>query len=136
MSGDPGGGRSATPGGGSSATPGGSGRLEAVPGPVQRAIEAKVRDALAPTHLEIVNESHMHSVPPGSESHFRLFVVSEEFEGKAAVQRHQAVYRALAEEMRDQIHALGLQTLTPAEWEPDRSERTESPDCLGGKAGS
>jgi BolA protein len=102
------------------------------PGPIQRAIEAKVRDALAPTHLEIFNESHMHSVPPGSESHFRLFVVSEEFEGKPAVQRHQAVYRALAEEMRDHIHALGLQTLTPAEWAPDAVERTESPDCLGG----
>jgi BolA protein len=94
-------------------------------------IEAKVRGALAPTHLEITDESHMHAVPPGAESHFRLLVVAPAFEGKSAVQRHQAVYAALAEEMRDHIHALGLQTMTPAEWAAD-ARRSESPECLGG----
>jgi BolA protein len=94
-------------------------------------VEQKVRAALTPTHLEIIDESFMHSVPEGAESHFRLLVVSDAFAGKSPVQRHQAVYRALAEEMRDHIHALGLQTMTPAEWAADRS-RNESPACLGG----
>ena len=94
-------------------------------------IETKVRNALAPTHLEIRDESHMHAVPPGAESHFRLLVVTPAFEGKSAVQRHQAVYAALAEEMRDHIHALGLQTMTPDEWAGD-AQRNESPECIGG----
>ncbi|MGD8327974.1 MAG: BolA family protein [Acidobacteriota bacterium] len=98
---------------------------------VYRRIERKVRAALAPTHLEITDESFMHSVPEGAESHFRLLVVADVFEGQAPVQRHQAVYRVLAEEMRDHIHALGLQTMTPEEWAADRS-RNESPPCLGG----
>lgn len=94
-------------------------------------IESKVRAALEPAHLEITDESFMHAVPEGAESHFRLLVVAEAFEGKSAVQRHQEVYRALAEEMRDHIHALGLQTMTPAEWAADTA-RNQSPECLGG----
>ncbi len=48
---------------------------------VQQNIETKIRSSLAPSHLEVIDESHMHSVPPGSESHFRVVVVSERFEG-------------------------------------------------------
>lgn len=96
-----------------------------------RTIETKIRSVLDPTHLEVVDESNMHNVPTGAESHFRVLVVSEKFQGQSPVQRHQAVYAALAAEMRDHIHALGLQTMTPAEWAADR-ERTRSPRCLGG----
>ena len=99
--------------------------------PMRRTIEAKVRTALDPVHLEVVDESHMHSVPEDAESHFRLLVVSDRFEGLTAVQRHQAVYATLAEEMANHVHALGLQTLTPAEWQNDQLELIESPDCLG-----
>lgn len=95
-------------------------------------IETKVRDALAPVHLEVVDESHMHSVPAGAESHFRLLIVSEAFDGLSAVERHRKVYGVLADEMRGQIHALGLQTLTPGEWSGPGLQRTESPACLGG----
>ena len=49
---------------------------------VQETIEKKVRESLDPVHLEVINESHMHSVPPGSESHFKVVVVSSKFEGK------------------------------------------------------
>lgn len=94
-------------------------------------IESKVVAALQPEHLEIHDESHMHAVPPGAESHFRLLIVADAFEGKSPVQRHQAVYAALADEMRDHIHALGLQTMTPAEWTAGQ-QRNESPECLGG----
>jgi acid stress-induced BolA-like protein IbaG/YrbA len=51
----------------------------------------------------------------GDGQHFQAVVVSHAFEGKSRVQRHQLVYRALGERMREEIHALSMQTLTPAE---------------------
>jgi len=102
-----------------------------VGGVISGRIESKVFDGLHPVHLEVNNESYMHNVPAGAESHFRLLIVSEQFEGKSSVQRHQAVYAILADEVRNDIHALGLQTLTPSEWQADQ-ERNESPECLGG----
>ena len=100
-------------------------------GAMYRNIESKVLAGLQPVHLEVIDESYMHSVPAGAESHFRLLIVSEQFEGKSAVQRHQAVYAILADEVKNHIHALGLQTLTPGEWQTDQA-RNESPECLGG----
>lgn len=99
---------------------------------VQQAIEVKVRESLAPSHLEVVNESHKHSVPPGSESHFRLVIVSDRFEGLPLVRRHRRVNEILAEELRGQVHALALQTLTAAEWARRGGEVAETPPCLGG----
>ena len=85
----------------------------------------------APLHLEVHNESHMHSVPPNSETHFKLVLVSPQFEGKRQVQRHQAVYASLAEEFEQGLHALALHTYSPSEWE--RSQVVPaSPQCLGG----
>ncbi|MFO7704601.1 MAG: BolA family protein, partial [Halopseudomonas sp.] len=81
-------------------------------------------------HLELVNESHMHSVPPGSESHFKAVIVSQQFAGLNAVKRHQAVYRSLGDLM-SRIHALALHTYTPAEWLA-RAQAPASPNCLGG----
>jgi len=101
------------------------------PGPMYQTIEQKVRSGLEPSHLEVIDESYMHAVPRGAESHFRLLVVSDHFDGRSAVERHQAVYRILAEEVSGGIHALGLQTMTPAEWTADQA-RNESPECLGG----
>ena len=99
---------------------------------VHETITAKIQEALAPVHLEVIDESYMHAVPPGAESHFRLLVVSDRFEGMALVQRHKAVYQVLADEMRDRVHALGLQTLATSEWDPDETGVAESPECLGG----
>ena len=99
---------------------------------LQHSIEAKIRDALAPAHLEVINESYMHSVPPGSESHFKLIIVSDRFEGEARVKRHQRVNRVLARELKENIHALALQTLTPSEWVRRDGATPESPPCLGG----
>ena len=78
-------------------------------------IQDALQEALAPAHIEVVDESHMHNVPKGAESHFNVFVVAEAFAGKRAVARHQAVYRALAAQMAGSVHALALKTLTPAE---------------------
>lgn len=86
----------------------------------QTAIEQQVQQAFAPLHCELVNESHMHSVPPGSESHFKLVLVSDVFDGVRPVARHQKVYGALGELMQ-QIHALALHTYTPDEWQAQQS---------------
>ena len=99
---------------------------------VQTNIENKIRDQLAPVHLEVVNESHMHSVPPGSESHFKVIVVTDAFEGASLVQRHQKVNGILADELRDEIHALAMQTHTPEEWTARGGAIFDSPQCLGG----
>ena len=96
-------------------------------------VEAKLREKLTPQHLQVVNESHMHSVAPGSETHFKVIVVSSLFEGMAPVKRHQLVYGVLAEEMGKKpaqggIHALAITSRTPAEWAAS-PEANESPLC-------
>jgi BolA protein len=76
-------------------------------------------------------------VPPGSESHFKLVIVSDHFDGQPRVRRHQAVNRILAAELRDSIHALSMETLTAAEWTARGGETLATPPCLGGgKAGT
>jgi BolA protein len=95
-------------------------------------IRERLSEALKPVHLEVADESHMHNVPSGAESHFNVFVVSEAFDGTRAVARHQAVYRALSTEMAGSIHALTLKTLAPAEWADAGGGAVTSPQCLGG----
>jgi len=99
---------------------------------MQQTIEQKLGASLRPKHLDVINESHMHSVPPGSESHFKVVVVSDAFEGKSLVQRHQAVNGALADELKKGIHALSMVTLTASEWEKRGGRTMDSPACHGG----
>ena len=99
---------------------------------VQNLIETKIREALLPCHLEVINESHMHNVPPGSESHFKVIVVSDVFESKSRVQRHQTMNALLAAELAGPVHALSMQTQTKNEWENSGHAKTASPACHGG----
>ena len=99
---------------------------------IQTQIEQKLGAQFAPLHLEVTNESHMHDVPPGSESHFRVVLVSSQFEGQPLIKRHRAVNTALKQELEGQIHALALHTMTPDEWFAKGGEAPESPPCLGG----
>lgn len=103
---------------------------------IQANIEAKITDALQPEYLEVANESHMHNVPPGSESHFKVTVVTTEFNGKMLVARHRILNQLLKDELNGPVHALSLNTLTPEEWQEKNGEVRKSPPCLGGsKAG-
>jgi acid stress-induced BolA-like protein IbaG/YrbA len=52
----------------------------------------------------------------GDGHHFEAVIVSAAFAGKSRVQRHQLVYRALGDRMREEIHALSMQTFTPEDW--------------------
>lgn len=99
---------------------------------VQSTIEEKLRAGLSPDHLEVVNESHMHSVPPNSETHFKVVVVADAFEGRRKVARHQQVYGLLADELAGPVHALALHTYDPAEWVKRQGAVPGSPDCRGG----
>jgi BolA protein len=99
-------------------------------------IEETLRATFAPTALAVDNESHMHSVPKGSETHFKVLVVSPAFAGMSRVARHRKVNEALAAELSSGLHALSIRALDPSEHEANGAEGFESPKCLGGsKAG-
>lgn len=103
-------------------------------GNVQSDIESVLAGALAPVHLEVVNESGMHNVPPGSQTHFRVTVVSEAFAGEALLARHRRVNGLLAAQFDAGLHALSVHALTPEEWFERYGSLPESPPCLGGSA--
>ena len=99
---------------------------------IQQTIEGKLSAALSPEHLEVLNESHLHNVPPGSESHFKVTVVTAQFEGQRLVARHRTVNELLAEELAGPVHALALHTLTPDEYFERAGRTPDSPLCHGG----
>lgn len=100
----------------------------------QTTIEQKLTSALVHSHLDIQNESHMHNVPPGSESHFRVVVVSDEFAELKLLARHRKINAILKDELAGSIHALALHTFTPDEWQKRGESASSSPECRGGSA--
>jgi BolA protein len=82
-------------------------------------IEARLFEGLAPSALEIIDESHLHAghggAREGGETHYRIHIVAAGFAGKGKVARHRMVYALLAAEFADGVHALALQTLAPGE---------------------
>jgi acid stress-induced BolA-like protein IbaG/YrbA len=74
--------------------------------PTPEQVRQFIVDGLPCTHLEM----------QGDGQHFFATIVSAEFEGLSRIRRHQRVYAALGERMREQIHALSMKTLTPAEF--------------------
>lgn len=73
------------------------------------------------------NESEMHNVPPQSETHFKLVIVSDDFTSMIKVKRHQLIYKILVETMK-KIHALSIQAFTIEEFKTNPMILT-SPDC-------
>ncbi len=95
-------------------------------------IKSKLEAAFAPSHLEILNESPQHGLPPQAEKHFRVVVVSPHFLALSRVDRHRLVHEILAIELKSHIHALSVQAYTTAEWGSKAGKTTASPECLGG----
>ncbi|KAI9216822.1 bola-like protein-domain-containing protein [Blastocladiella britannica] len=98
-------------------------------GPIASAIRDKLTAECTPMHLVIYDDSKKHAghaamkgLKP-EETHFRVTVVSDAFSGKPLVQRHRLIYGILGNELRAGLHALQLNTRTPAEW--DASAATE-----------
>ena len=87
--------------------------------------------ALNPSFCDLDNESHGHNVPKNSETHFRLVIVSDAFDGLSHVKRHRLVYKAADEALKQGVHALAMQCFTESEW-ADSPERLSSPPCHGG----
>ncbi len=95
-------------------------------------IEEKLTATFSPLHVEVVDESHSHNVPDGAESHFKVTLVTEQFNGKTLINRHRLVNAELKNEFDQGLHALALHTMTPEEWFAKGGESPESPECLGG----
>jgi BolA protein len=81
-------------------------------------IRQKLTAELNPQLIEIIDNSAAHAGHAGTRQgggHYHLTIVAEVFNGKSLIQRHQLIYTALSEMMKDQIHALGINALTPSE---------------------
>lgn len=99
---------------------------------MQQQITELVQAGLSVAHLEVINESAGHNVPPGSETHFKLIVVSPTFVGMSRVQRHRAIYALLQVPLANGVHALALHTWTAEEWAAQQQKAPDSPPCRGG----
>ncbi|MBD1580823.1 BolA family protein [Pseudoalteromonas sp. S16_S37] len=97
---------------------------------MQALIHEKIAAAISCKHLNVVNESHMHS--RGEDSHFKVVVVSEEFAGKRLLQRHRKINEILKDELANHIHALSIHAYTPDEYSERAGQTPDSPNCLGG----
>lgn len=106
-----------------------SGQMET---PVENSIRQKLTQKLEPSYLEVINESYMHSVPKGSESHFKVVVVSEKFESLPLIKRHRLVNEILKSELENDVHALSIMAKTPKQWEESDKDIGKSPPCRGG----
>jgi BolA protein len=86
---------------------------------VYETMRAKLDTAFTPVTLDIVDESHKHAghvgARPEGETHFRVTIVSDAFDGASRVQRYRLVHDVLAEELKERVHALALVLRTPAE---------------------
>ena len=100
---------------------------------VQQTIERKLAERFALAHLSVDNESSGHNVPAGSETHFKVVLVSDEFHGLRLLARHRLVNEALAGELAGPVHALAIHTYTASEWRDRFGEAPLSPPCLGGR---
>ena len=101
----------------------------------EQIIERKVLDALAPERIRIDNDSKRHA-GPATDSHFRLVIVSDSFEGLNSVKRHRLIYKCLADELAGPVHALQLKCLTPSEYDAaDGDVSLQAPPCGGGGKG-
>lgn len=87
---------------------------------------------LQPVVLQVLNESHKHNVPEGSETHFNITLVSDQFQDKTRLVRHRIINELLAEQLQNQVHALSLHLFTADEWFEKAQPVAETPPCMGG----
>lgn len=99
---------------------------------VQSIIEEKLKTAFSPDYLLVENESHMHNVPAGSEMHFKIQMVANDFAGETLIKRHRAVNKVLEQELAGSIHALSIHAFSKAEWDKKNGQANDSPPCHGG----
>lgn len=96
---------------------------------IREQIEIKIRAEFNPLYLDVADESYLHNVPMNSESHFKVVLVSDRFNGESILSRHRAIYGVLAEELASTVHALALHTHTMREWKGLQDTMLASPPC-------
>lgn len=101
-------------------------------GPLEKSLASKLSSTFQPSHFELENESHSHSVPRNSETHFRAVIVSDKFLGVSRIQRQRLVLDVVQTEMSTGVHAFTMRCLTPDEWAKDPASTFVSPACHGG----
>ncbi len=101
-------------------------------GVVEAELGTRLHERFEPNHLEVLNESHQHSVPANSETHFKVVIVSAQFEPMSRVARHRAIHEAVGSLLSEGIHALSIQAHTPAQWQARGGAVAPSPACRGG----
>ena len=99
--------------------------------PIEGSIRKKLTARFHPSYLEVLNESRMHNVPKNSETHFKVVVVSTEFDDLKLLARHQAVNKVLEDELKGGVHALSIVAKTPDQWRNSTVVKA-SPNCMGG----
>ncbi|WP_109078558.1 BolA family protein [Aggregatibacter kilianii] len=97
----------------------------------QQELEQRLQLEFRPHFIAVENESHMHSSGRGADSHFKVVLVSDAFEGVGKVARHRQVYQFLAQDLQQGIHALALHLYTSSEWEKLGQQFPKSPNCAG-----
>ena len=97
------------------------------PNSIKSKIMDKLNTVFNPSFIDLINESHMHSVPENSETHFKLIIVSDLFKDLSLVQRHKKVFESLGVTM-DKIHALPMSTYDLNEYESN-PKIIDSPEC-------
>lgn len=118
---------------------------------IRETIVAKLTAAFSPAHLEVVNESANHGAPSRAsspslrerdglaprerESHFKVVIVADGFDGRRLIERHRMVNAALVDELAGPVHALALHAYTRADWDQRFGNAPMSPPCQGGSAG-
>ena len=95
---------------------------------IQKALESKLRGALSPLVLKVINQSPQHNTPEGHESHFRVLIVSDRFQGLSSLKRHQMVHNIVKQELQI-IHAFSQSAFTAEEWTARGGEIPASPPC-------
>lgn len=100
--------------------------------PIENSIREKLLASLQPTHLQVLNESYMHAVSKGSETHFKVVVVSNSFDGVKLIERHRKINDILSEELAGGVHALSIHAKTPKQWQDSDEKFPKSPPCRGG----
>ncbi|KOC63765.1 BolA-like protein, partial [Habropoda laboriosa] len=98
---------------------------------VESSIKKKLVESLNPFHIEVINESYMHNVPKGSETHFKVIVVSDAFKNVPLIKRHRMVNELLQAELEGGVHALSIVAKAPDQWN-EKTDITPSPACKGG----
>ena len=91
-------------------------------------LHALLQQQFKPELLDLVDESYKHQVPQGSESHFKLTLVSIEFTGQSRIERHRLVNAVVNPERQTGLHALSLALYSPEEWAA-QPQPLSSPPC-------